>query len=110
VLDDPGYVGEEMFIIHCFGQPQRELHPNGSMSTIDAFNAVHGGYRVKVEWGIGGRKRKWRKFMKKFEASRGRFPELFRSCAILTNFLQRCSHDMSAYQERDDNQGWDARD
>ena len=66
---------------------------------------------MKVEWGIGGMKRKWRKLMKKFEATREKFPELFRACAILTNFLQRRRLDMSACrQQAGDDQGWDSRD
>ena len=95
--------------MHRIGQRQRDTR-ECSMSVIDAFNASHGGYRVKVEWGIGGMKRKWKKLMKKFEATRGKFPELFRACAILTNFLQRRRCDMTAAREPNDEQGWDGRD
>ena len=87
-----------MFIMHRMRQrgPPRI---NQNMEVIDAFNAVHGGMRVRVEWGIGGLKRKWRKLMKKFEATIGKFPHLFRACAILTNFLQRRRLDIRAFEE-----------
>jgi hypothetical protein len=84
---EPGYIGEEMFIMQRI-RP-RTARPGQNMDAMDAFNAAHGGMRVRVEWGIGGMKRKWRKILKKFEASVWKFPQLFRACAILTNFIQR---------------------
>src|SRR5690349_2283130 len=80
-----------------------------NMEAIDAFNAVHAGLRVKVEWGIGGMKRKWRKLMKKFDSTLQEFPHFFRACAILTNFLQRRRLDMRAYLEAGDlgDPSWD---
>ena len=70
---------------------------------------MHAGYRVRVEWGIGGLKRKWTLMMQTFEASRDKFPHLFRSAAILTNFIQR-RNDMSTDLEEDanGNMDWDA--
>ena len=106
LLGDPGYVGEEMFIMRRLGR--REIPEDGDMEVIDAFNAMHAGYRVRVEWGIGGLKRKWKIFMQTFESSRDRFPHLFRSAAILTNFLQRRRSDMTAELEEGfgENAGW----
>ena len=40
--------------------------------------------------------RKWNIFMQTFESSRHRIPHLFRSAAILTNFLRRRRPDMTA--------------
>ena len=56
LLGDPGYVGEKMFIMRRLGR--REIPEDGDVEVIDAFNAMHAGYRVRVEWGIGGLKRK----------------------------------------------------
>jgi len=107
VLGDPGYAGEEMFIMHRI-RP-RVAQPDDSIEAIDAFNAVHAGLRVKVEWGIGGMKRKWRKLMKTFDSTLQKFPHFFRACAILTNFLQRRRLDMRAYVEAGDlgDPSWD---
>jgi hypothetical protein len=109
LLGDPGYVGEEMFIMRRVGR--REIPDDGDVEVTDAFNAMHAGYRVRVEWGIGGLKRKWKICMQTFESSRDRFPYLFRSEAILTNFLQRRRLDMSAELEErptNVNYGWAA--
>jgi len=90
----------------------RTVHPGQQMDAVDAFNAVHGGMRVRVEWGIGGMKRKWRKLMKKFDCTIQTFPHYFRACAILTNFIQRRRLDMTAPEMNaapDDND-WDDED
>lgn len=95
-----------MFIMRRVGR--REFPENGNVDVINAFNAMHAGYRVRVEWGIGGLKNKWKIFMKTFESSRDIFPHLFRSAAILSNFFQRRRLDMTAELEEaiDDNIGW----
>lgn len=106
LLGDPGYVGEEMFIMRRIGR--REVPDEENLEVVDAFNAMHAGFRVRVEWGIGGLKRKWRRLMKTFESSREKFPHLFRSAAILTNFLQRRRLDMSSDMEvARQNAGWE---
>ena len=110
LLGDPGYIGEEMFVMHRI-RP-RTVRPGQQMDAVDAFNAVHGGIRVRVEWGIGGMKRKWRKLMKKFDCTIQKFPHYFRACAILTNFIQRRRLDMTATEMNaapDDND-WDDED
>jgi len=103
LLGDPGYVGEDMFIMRRIGR--RETVEDGEMSVIDAFNSMHAGYRVQVEWGIGGLKRKWRRLMKKTDMKHDKFPHLFRSAAIMTNFLQRRRNDMTAGVDRNANGG-----
>jgi hypothetical protein len=74
-----------MFIMRRVGR--REVVADGDMTVVDAFNAVHADCRVKVEWGIGGLKSKWRRLMKKFEAKQEKFVYLFTAAAILMNFL-----------------------
>ena len=46
LLGDPGYVGEEMFIMRRLGR--REIPEDGNVEVIDPFNAMHPGYRVRV--------------------------------------------------------------
>ena len=72
LLGDPGYVGEDMFIVRRIGR--RKTVVEGEMSVIDAFNSIHSGHRVQVEWGIVGLKRKWRRLMKKTEMKHENFP------------------------------------
>jgi hypothetical protein len=56
---------EEMFIMQRTGR--RGITPNGNMYIVHAYNKMHVGYKVHVEWGIGGLKRKWRRLMKSFD-------------------------------------------
>jgi len=35
---------------------------------MQAYNKKHASFRVQAKWGIGGLKRKWRSFMKKFDS------------------------------------------
>jgi hypothetical protein len=42
-----------------------------------------------VEWGIGGLKRKWRRFMKRFDNTKPRYSHLFKSGALFINFLYK---------------------
>lgn len=69
---------------------------------------MHAGHRVRVEWGIGSLKRKWRRFMKRCESSRDKFDHLFRAAATLTNFIHRQRMDMTAVLGEDIGDiGWD---
>ncbi len=36
-----------------------ELFSNTHPNAMNAYNKMHVGYKVKVEWGIGGFKRNW---------------------------------------------------
>jgi hypothetical protein len=93
VLGNPAYQGGDMYIMRHVGT--RELHADADLSTVRAFNKMHVGYRVRVEWGIGGLKRKWRRLSKVFECTRVKFSILFHSAALLTNFLHRRRLDYS---------------
>jgi hypothetical protein len=59
------------------------------MDIVHANNKMHVGYRVHVEWGIGGLKRKWRRLMKSFDSTKPIYSHLFKYGALLTNFLHR---------------------
>jgi hypothetical protein len=50
---------------------------------------LHDGRRIKVEWGIGGLKCKFRRFLKSFDNTIPRLHHRFRTAAILTNFIHR---------------------
>jgi hypothetical protein len=81
-------MGKEMFIIRRIGR--REIAPIAYMDITHAYNKMHVGYpRVHVEWGIGRLKRKWRRLMKSFDSTKPRYSHLFKSRALLTNFLHR---------------------
>lgn len=106
VLGDPGYAGEDMFIMRRIAS--REIEP-GSEAVINAFNKKHAGLRIRVEWGIGGVKRKWKRLMKRFDSTKPKFSILFRSACLLTNFLHRRRMDMTAAEVDDGagvGQGW----
>jgi hypothetical protein len=51
-LGDLGYLDEEMFIMRRIGRYEIDL--NVDQDVIKAYNKMHVGYRVRVEWGIGG--------------------------------------------------------
>ena len=65
---------------------------------------MHAGYRIQVEWGIGGMKRKFKRMMKVFDARKMKFPIMLRAAAILTNFIHRRRLDFSivAGDDRED--------
>ncbi len=71
-----------MFIMRRIGR--HEIGPNEDV--IRAYNKMH---RMRVEWGIGGLKRKWRWLMKRFDSTKPKYTILFRIEAILTNFMHR---------------------
>lgn len=78
---------------------------NAVGSAIRAYNLVQSGKRIKVEWGIGGLKMKWRVLQGCFRRRRKLFGVIFRTCCILTNFLHRRRKDMSIIIDGDANGG-----
>ena len=108
VLGDPGYMGEEMYIMRRIGV--REVPDPTNMNAVDAYNKMHAGYRIKVEWGIGGLKGKWKRMLKTFDCTKQKFPHLFRAAALLTNFLHRRRQNMHAeigeFNDDEDDIGW----
>lgn len=70
-------------------------------NAIDAFNRMHACYMVRVEWDIGGLKRKFARLVKQFDVTKPKHTNLFRSCALLTNFPHRRLMDLSQEVARD---------
>jgi len=69
-------------------------------------------FRVKVEWGIGGLKSKWKRLMKIFDSIKQKYNHLFRATTLLTNFLHRCRQDfmieiIGEHQANPVEHGWD---
>ncbi len=60
-----------MFIMRRIGR--WEITPNADMDIVHAYNKMHVGYIVHVEWGIGGLKRKSRRFMKSFDNTKPKY-------------------------------------
>ena len=105
LLGDPGYVGADMFILRMIGVT--EMGANSNESVIEAFNKLRAGRRVKVEWGIGGLKMKFKRFLKTYDNTKPKFKHLFLTGCILTNFLHRrrmnmTVTDMGPYEGRTD--------
>ncbi len=51
-------MGEEMFIMRKIGK--LEVGSNTNQYVIEVYNTMHVGYKVRMEWRIGGLKRKWK--------------------------------------------------
>jgi hypothetical protein len=92
-------MGEEMFIMRKIRK--RRIAPNVDMDAMHAYNKMHVGYRVQVEWGIGRLKRKWKRLMKRFNSTKPKYSYLFKSRALFTNSLHRRKTDLT-YKVIDD--------
>jgi hypothetical protein len=57
-------MGEKMFIMQRIRQ--QEFAPNVNQDAVRAYNKMHARFKVQMEWGIGGVKKKWKHFMKRF--------------------------------------------
>jgi len=78
-----------MFIMFRIGQ--WELPLNVDHNVVQAYNKIHVRFRVQVEWGIGGLKRKWKLFMKRFDSTKAKYLHLFWVIVLLIKFLHmRC--------------------
>jgi len=80
-------MGEEMFIMQIIGQWELTLYVDHV--TIQAYNKMHASFKVQVEWGIGGLKRKWKHFMNRFDSTKPKYVHLFQTTTFLSNFLHR---------------------
>jgi hypothetical protein len=76
-----------MYIMRRVGT--QELPTDADLPIVRAFNKMHVGYKVRMEWGIGGLKMKWRRLSKVFECTRVKFSILFCFATLLANFLHR---------------------
>jgi hypothetical protein len=50
---------------------------------------MHASFKVQVEWGISGLKRKWRRFMNRFDSTKPKYAHLSQTTTLLCNFLHR---------------------
>jgi hypothetical protein len=58
---------------------------------MQTYNKMHASFKVQMEWGIGGLKKKWRCLMKRFDSTKPKYAHLFQDVAHLNNFLHmRC--------------------
>ncbi len=64
-----------------------ELAPTHD-NIMNVYNKMHDVYRMKVEWGIKGLKRKCRWLMKHFDSTKDKYNSLFLATSILNNLLQ----------------------
>jgi DDE superfamily endonuclease len=60
LLGDPGYMGVEMYILRRMDGRESV---QGTNPVVDAFIRRHAARRVQVEWGIGGLKNRFRRFL-----------------------------------------------
>lgn len=82
---------------------------------VNAFIKMHVGFRVWVEWGIGGLKRKWKKenikMLKQFDCIRVKYISLSKAACYLTNQSHRQGLDFTYHvgecNEDEDDDGWD---
>ncbi len=77
LLVDPGYLGEEMFIMRRMGK--QDLPLNADHGVVNVYNKMHVGFRVQVEWEIGGFKKKWKHLMKRFDSTKPKLSHLFQA-------------------------------
>lgn len=77
-----------------------------------AYNRMHVGYCLRVEWDIGGLKRKFRRLMKQLDTTKPKYNQLFWIAAILTNVIHwrrmDFTHDVVGEQLKPaHDHGWD---
>lgn len=91
LLGDPGYFGAEMYILRRVdGREIADMNP-----VVRAYNKRHAARRVAVEWGIGGLKNRWRRFLDVCPSRRHHFVPVFEACARMTNFIHKSRMDFS---------------
>jgi hypothetical protein len=61
--------------------------PNVDHAKVRVYDKMHASFKVQVEWGIGGLKKKWKCPMKKFDSTKPKHAQLFQATILLTNFL-----------------------
>jgi hypothetical protein len=84
-IGKPKYMIDNMFVMCHNGKYELTLGIN--VDEIRVNNKMHACYKFKVEWGIGGFKHKWGRFMKWYDSTKSKYNYLFRVVVLLTNFL-----------------------
>ncbi len=87
LLNDLSSMGEEMFVM--WHLKRCELTFGHDLNVMHAYNKMHIGYKMWMEWGIGGLKQKWKRFMKCFDSTMPKSNHLFKIVTILTNFFHK---------------------
>ncbi len=87
LLGNLNYLGEEMFIRCWLGRC--ELAPRHDLDVVNAFDKMHVGYKIRMEWGIGGLKHMWKVLMKKIDSIKGKYNHFFLVIIIIINFVHR---------------------
>lgn len=98
LLGDPGYIVTDMYVLRRVDRREGNIERRGN-PVIEAFNKHHAGVRIKVEWGIGGLKNRYRKFLGTTPNRPNKFKIMFEAAAILTNFVHRRRKDFSIAEE-----------
>jgi hypothetical protein len=80
LMGDPGYQDLDHFILRRIDRRELPNVDNGPI--LRAFNKRHAGDRIAVEWGIGGLKMRFPKFLETCPNRRDRFGLMFRTAAI----------------------------
>ena len=91
LLGDPGYMGADMFILRRVDNREADA----ANPVIRAFNKRHAAIRVQVEWGIGGLKKRFKRFLGTCPTRRDLFAPVFEACCRMTNFIHRSRLDFS---------------
>jgi DDE superfamily endonuclease len=78
----------EMYVLRRVHTREMPADPNAA-AVAEAFNRKHAAERIKVEWGIGGLKTRFRRLLTNCPTRRGSFSSMFTACCILTNFIHR---------------------
>ena len=109
VLGDPGYQGRDQYILRRLRRQEQNLLADNDV--INAYDNMHVGFRVQVEWGMGGLKRKWKRLLNRFDSTKSKYIFLFNAACYLTNYLHRRSQDFTYHiEEHNDDEnddGWD---
>jgi hypothetical protein len=93
LLGDPAYLGADMYILRKVDL--REVARHNQSPVVTAFNKRHSKRRIKVEWGIGAIKNRWRRFLDTCPNRRRTFQPVFEACCRLTNVVHRQRKDLS---------------
>jgi hypothetical protein len=77
-----------MYVLRRVHRREIPADPNAA-AVAEAFNRRHAAERIKVEWGIGGLKTRFRRLLTNCPTRRASFSSMFTTCCILTNFIHR---------------------
>jgi hypothetical protein len=91
LLGDSGYMGADMFILRRVDNREADA----ANPVIRAFNKRHAVIRVQVEWGIGGLKKQFKRFLGACPTRRDLFAPVFESCCKMRNFIHISRLDFS---------------